>query len=221
MRALSLLPWIPVFPLIGFLVNGLVYLALAFEARREGRSEGARTAPACSRADPRRCPCGSRVARRATAPTAATGHGGPRGRSPFARSTPSSARSPAASPSSSPSSRSAPGGPRRTERRRSWRPSGPGCRWGSNPTWFGDEGALDRRRVPSRRALGADALLRHLRRVAHPRLLGRLHGARPGLRALLLVPEPLHVRDADARPRREPRRSSSSGGRASASARTS
>ena len=60
-----------------------------------------------------------------------------------------------------------------------------------------------RRRLPARRALGAHARVRDVRRLPHPRLLGRVHGPRGGLRALLRVPEPLHVRDARPRAGRE------------------
>ena len=59
--------------------------------------------------------------------------------------------------------------------------------------------------------------------LPHPRLLDRLHAPRRDrrrLRALLRVPEPLHVRDADARPRRELPPACSSAGRAWGSART-
>ena len=38
----------------------------------------------------------------------------------------------------------------------------------------------------------------------HPRLQRRLHAGRGGVRPLLRLPEPLHVRDADARPRQQP-----------------
>ena len=60
-----------------------------------------------------------------------------------------------------------------------------------------------RRRLPPRLALGADARLRDVRRIPDPRVLGRVHGARGGLRPLLRVPESLHVRDARAGPRRQ------------------
>ena len=78
-----------------------------------------------------------------------------------------------------------------------------------------------RRGVPPRRALGAHARLRDLRRISHPRVLGRVHGARGGLRPLLRLPEPLHVLDARPGPGRELPRCSSSGGRAWGSARIS
>ena len=54
--------------------------------------------------------------------------------------------------------------------------------------------------LPRRPALLGDGPLRHLRRLPHPRLLDRVHGARPGLRPVHVVPEPLHVRDAHPRP---------------------
>src|SRR5262249_23931429 len=64
-----------------------------------------------------------------------------------------------------------------------------------------DRGGLlvDRPLVPARPALGADAVIRDLRRPPDPRLLGRLHAPRRDrrrLRAVLRVPEPLPVRDA-------------------------
>ena len=60
--------------------------------------------------------------------------------------------------------------------------------------------ARHRRRLPARPAVGGDAVRRHLRRLPDPRLLGRLHGPRGGLPALLRLPEPLHGRDAAAGP---------------------
>ena len=65
----------------------------------------------------------------------------------------------------------------------------------------GRRDALHRRvGLPRRPALLGDGPLRHLRRLPHPRLLDRVHGARPGLRPVHVVPEPLHVRDAHPRP---------------------
>jgi len=52
---------------------------------------------------------------------------------------------------------------------------------------------LRARPVDTRHAAG-----RHRRRVSHPPLLGRLHGARRGLLEVLRLPEPLHVLHADA-----------------------
>ena len=60
--------------------------------------------------------------------------------------------------------------------------------------------------LPGRPALLRDAPGRDLRGLPHPRLLDGVHGARPRVRALHVVPEPLHVRDAHARPGRELRR---------------
>ena len=55
---------------------------------------------------------------------------------------------------------------------------------------------------PSRSAVGHDAARRHRDRHAHPRLLDGLHVRRAAwwLRALLLLPEPLLLLHADARP---------------------
>ena len=65
--------------------------------------------------------------------------------------------------------------------------------------------AVDRRlglsrrfRLRARSAHAGHAAGRHRRRLPHPSLLGRLHGARRGLLALLRLPEPLHVLHADA-----------------------
>ena len=53
-------------------------------------------------------------------------------------------------------------------------------------------GALHgRRRVPRGPAVDGDGADRHRRRLAHPRLLDRLHARRPPLRALLRLPEPV------------------------------
>ena len=57
--------------------------------------------------------------------------------------------------------------------------------------------------VPGRPALLGDAPRRHLRRLLHPRVLDRVHGPRPRVRPLHVVPEPLHVRDAHPRAGRE------------------
>ena len=50
--------------------------------------------------------------------------------------------------------------------------------------------------VRARPALHDDGADHHRHRHAHPRLLDRLHGRRAGLLAVLLVPEPLRLRDA-------------------------
>ena len=73
-------------------------------------------------------------------------------------------------------------------------------------TWIHAGEHLGRRLAPARPAVGGDARLRHLRRLPDPRLLGRLHARRdrPRLRALLRLPEPVHVRDAGAGARRQP-----------------
>ncbi len=64
MSSAAILPWILVFPLIGFLVERAPLPRLAFEAGREGRSEGpARTRPR-RRAEGRRTPSASRRGRR-------------------------------------------------------------------------------------------------------------------------------------------------------------
>ena len=82
-------------------------------------------------------------------------------------------------------------------------------------------GVVRGRGVPPRFPLGPDDRLRDVRRLPDPRLLGRLHGPRRGLRALLRVPEPLHVLDARARARRQLPAALRRVGRASGSARTS
>ena len=77
--------------------------------------------------------------------------------------------------------------------------------------------------VPARPALGADAVVRHVRRLPDPHLRDRLHaprGLRRRVRPLLRVPEPLPLRDADAGARRELPADVRRLGRASASART-
>ena len=62
-------------------------------------------------------------------------------------------------------------------------------------------GLLQRRcRFPARSALLHLAALRHRRGHAHPHLLHRIHGARRRLLPLLRIPEPVHVRHADAHP---------------------
>ena len=60
-------------------------------------------------------------------------------------------------------------------------------------------GCIQRRvGLPAGPAVVADGARRDVRRLPDPRLLDRLHGPRPRLPALLGVPEPVHVRDADA-----------------------
>ena len=91
---------------------------------------------------------------------------------------------------------------------------GPGSRAGRPQTALG-AGALHRRLgLPGGPALVGDAAGRHLRGLLHPRVLDRVHGPRPRLRALHVVPEPLHVRDAHPRARRQlPRALRGLGGR--------
>ena len=77
----------------------------------------------------------------------------------------------------------------------------------------------DRRRVPARSALDDDDARRHRRRHADPPVQRRLHAGRPGLPALLRVPEPVRLLHAAAGARRATTRCCSSGGKASGSAR--
>ncbi len=63
--------------------------------------------------------------------------------------------------------------------------------------------ARDRPRDPRRPALGLHVPGGHRRLDADPPLLGRLHGLRPRLRALLLLPQLLRLLDAAAGPRRQ------------------
>ena len=60
-----------------------------------------------------------------------------------------------------------------------------------------------RRGVPARSALDGDDAGHHRRRLADPRLQRRLHAGRPGLPALLRVPEPVRLLHARAGARRE------------------
>ena len=89
-------------------------------------------------------------------------------------------------------------------------------------SWIAAGDFSRRPRVPARPALGADARRssRSSAFLIHVYSSATCTTRTTRLRALLRVPEPLHVRDAHARPRGEPPRCSSSAGRASASART-
>ncbi len=69
----------------------------------------------------------------------------------------------------------------------------------------GSTSARCRSTSPSGRpAVGGDDPGRHRHRRADPPLLHRLHARRAGVLALLRVPEPVHLRDADAGARRQP-----------------
>ena len=57
--------------------------------------------------------------------------------------------------------------------------------------------------VPVGPALGADDTGGHRGRVADPRLLDRVHARRRSLRAVLRLPEPVHLLDADAGARQQ------------------
>ncbi len=59
---------------------------------------------------------------------------------------------------------------------------------------------LRRLRLLARPAVAGHAADRHRRRLRHPHLLRRLHGARGRLLPLLRLPQPLHVLHADADP---------------------
>ena len=167
---------IPLFPLLGFLFNFTIGVRVL---GREGRRPGARR-PRPRRRHHGRSPIIGLVAAGSGLPLVPRrGLGGRRGatRRPTTRSSRRSGRgSPAAPP----------------RRRCTARPA--------------------RRRSPvdwaylARPALVGDGPRRHLRRLPDPRLLDRVHGARPGLRPVHVVPEPLHVRDAHPRPGRELRR---------------
>ncbi len=65
-----------------------------------------------------------------------------------------------------------------------------------------------RLRLPHRLTVRHDAVLRDVRGVPDPRVLDRVHARREreGVRAVLRVPEPVHVRDAHAGSRGQPRR---------------
>ena len=70
---------------------------------------------------------------------------------------------------------------------------------GHDPLELGeDRRPVDRSGPPDRPALGADDAGDHRRRLAHHPLLGRVHGARPRLPALLRGDELLPLRDAPA-----------------------
>ena len=74
-------------------------------------------------------------------------------------------------------------------------------------TWIPARRLPGRRRLLRRQPDRVPADRRHDDRHARPRLLDRLHEPRPGLLAVLRLPEPVHVLDAAARPRRQlPRR---------------
>ena len=197
MTAETFLPWIPVFPLLGFLVNGLLYLVAHSKPRRQGR-------PARIARARRRARCRARRGARARRPRR------PR-------------RRPRGPPRHPVQGRPHLGRPDRLRALLRLRPprdrllverdarAPPDRRDALDLDPDGDERRLvrqprllRRRRLPDRPALGPDARLRDVHRDAHPRLLGRLHGARRGVREVLRLPEPLHVRDADARPRGEP-----------------
>ena len=197
---------IPLFPLAGFLVNGLVYL-LEHRTKGEPRTATIRTAsspaaesqkdlghphahtargdaPAPSRRSTRPWAPGSR---RALLPLRVRRDLRRRAVARWPRARRTSSRSTAGSRSAS------------------TRPSGQVP--GKAAEWFVDAAF----RLDSLSALMLAFV--DLRRVPDPRLLGRLHGTRRGLRALLRVPEPLHV--LDARPGAGARTScsSSSGGK--------
>ena len=61
----------------------------------------------------------------------------------------------------------------------------------------------DRRRVPARSAVDGDDARHHRRRRADPHLQRRLHAGRPGVPALLRVPQPVRLLHARAGARRE------------------
>ena len=62
----------------------------------------------------------------------------------------------------------------------------------------------DRREVQHRRAQRRDDARRHRRRLPHPPVRDVVHGRRQGLRPVLRVPEPVHLRDARPHPGRQP-----------------
>ncbi len=189
---------IPLFPLAGFLINGLLYLvshrsknapghghASAEDGHGEARSSARGGQPPADRSWPRR-----------GAPGIVQGppHRGRRGQ-----------RRPRLPPRVRRDLRRRPEGLRgRRVRDAGPLPLDPARREpGRRPDPGRGRRVGRRRRFPARLALGADARVRDVRRLPHPRLLGRVHGPRRGLRPLLRVPEPLHVRDARPRPGRE------------------
>ncbi len=197
MSAETFLPWIPVFPLLGFLVNGLLYLVahsklggkdapLGAHGRRRARCRARRLPRGARR--PRRRP------RRPRGPPRHPVQGRPHlGRSDrlraLVRLRPPRDRLLVDRDARPPPDRRDP---------LDLDPDGDERRLVRQPR------LLRRRRLPDRPALGPDARLRDVHRDPDPRLLGRVHGARRGVREVLRLPEPLHVRDADARPRGEP-----------------
>ena len=189
MKAIAILPWIPVFPLIGFLVNGLLYLVSHAKL-------GGKDAPKGPHGDAHGDAHGS-VAHDDH------GHGGHH-EIPFAAA--HAVIGPAATILVLPRGvrRDLPLVGRDARPRGRRRDDVDVDADGRESDLVRRQDARRRRGVPARRALGAHARIRHVRRLPHPRLLGRVHGTRPGVRPLLLVPEPLHVLDAHARPRREP-----------------
>ena len=78
----------------------------------------------------------------------------------------------------------------------------------------------DRRGVPARPALDGDDARHHRRRHADPPLQRRLHAGRPGLSALLRVPQPVRLLHAACWCSARAIRCCSSAGKASGSART-
>ena len=77
--------------------------------------------------------------------------------------------------------------------------SGPG-----SPSAVGRTALHGRPGVPHGRAVGPAVPDHHLHRLPDPRLPDGLHGARPGLRALLRLPEPVLRLDAGAGAGRQP-----------------
>ena len=71
--------------------------------------------------------------------------------------------------------------------------------------WFSFGHAVGRLGVPDRYADGGDAGRGDDGVVARPHLLDRLHGARPAPAAVLRLPVAVHLRDAGAGDRRQPR----------------
>ena len=174
---------VPLLPLLGFAINGLLSIVAALQSRADGSVGRARRGRIACRPRRRARRRGQARAPRDSASSLRRNHEHRRPRRPRARVH---------------RRRRDLHGDARGRRRRDGAPVRPAVLLvdaGRRPS--------DRRRVPARPIVDADGADRHRRRRADPRVQRRLHARRPGLSALFRVSEPLRLLHAVAGTRRE------------------